>query len=29
MDGLLVVVLVLVVWFLVLPRVPGVSRFFT
>jgi len=29
MDGLLVVLLVLVVWFFVLPRVPGVSRFFT
>jgi hypothetical protein len=29
MDGLLVVVLVLVVWFFVLPRIPGLSRFFT
>jgi hypothetical protein len=29
MDGLLIVVLVLVVWFLILPRIPGLSRFFT
>jgi hypothetical protein len=29
MDGLLIIVLVLVVWFFVLPRIPGLSRFFT
>jgi hypothetical protein len=29
MEGLLIVVLALVVWFLVLPRIPGLSRFFT
>jgi hypothetical protein len=29
MDGLLIVALVLVVFFFVLPRLPGASRFFT
>jgi hypothetical protein len=29
MDGLLILALVLVVVFFVLPRVPGLSRFFT
>jgi hypothetical protein len=29
MDGLVVVVLVLVVWFFVVPRIPGASRYFS
>jgi len=29
MEGLLVLLFFVVVWFFVLPRIPGLSRFFT